>query len=163
MASYFDEHNTEEEARTEREDPDTSFQYPFSLVLRTQIESIRQLLRNNENAARAFLLGDAAGSPAAAAEVIAALPKIDMSSEPSSNPAVCPICSDEYSEEKVATKLPCKHCFHHECIVQWLTKRNTCPMCRSELPTDDPVYEEEKRNERRRRDAEEMYTSSMYT
>lgn len=34
---------------------------------------------------------------------------------------------------------PCGHCFHNKCIRRWLTKHDTCPMCRS---TIDPKSKE---------------------
>ncbi|KAD0721978.1 hypothetical protein E3N88_43803 [Mikania micrantha] len=41
--------------------------------------------------------------------------------------------------------LECGHMYHGECIIPWLDSRNTCPVCRFELPTDDPEYEEDRK------------------
>ncbi len=30
---------------------------------------------------------------------------------------------------------------HHECVTEWLQKHCTCPICRYELPTNNPIYE----------------------
>lgn len=55
--------------------------------------------------------------------------------------ALCAICKDEIEFGGQAKQLPCSHHYHGACIVPWLGIRNTCPVCRYELPTDDPAYE----------------------
>jgi hypothetical protein len=45
----------------------------------------------------------------------------------------CAICRDDYKEGDVVNKLPCCHYHHIDCIVIWLNKHSTCPVCRYEL------------------------------
>ena len=54
----------------------------------------------------------------------------------------CPICYCAFELDEEATKMPCKHTYHSNCLHPWLEQHNTCPLCRYELPTIDPVYEE---------------------
>ena len=69
----------------------------------------------------------------------------------------CPIClvsfvdEDHFDENiNLAIKLPnCNHTFHKSCMQRWLDVTNSCPMCRYEFPTDDPNYEEFKRQKKR--------------
>ncbi|RAL48835.1 hypothetical protein DM860_001155 [Cuscuta australis] len=49
----------------------------------------------------------------------------------------CVICKEEMRVGRDVCELPCQHLFHWMCILPWLHKRNTCPCCRLELPTDD--------------------------
>ena len=83
----------------------------------------------------------------------------------------CPICLKEFqstsNNEKNACKLPgCGHCFHCECLIKWLEHTCSCPLCRHELPTDDPNYEEYRRQKRReserKRELEDLH-NSMFT
>lgn len=46
---------------------------------------------------------------------------------------ICPciICSESIDN---FVELKCKHKFHHNCLIKWLSqKKTTCPLCRSEL------------------------------
>ncbi|KDO20836.1 hypothetical protein SPRG_13652 [Saprolegnia parasitica CBS 223.65] len=47
----------------------------------------------------------------------------------------CAICTyeylrDEFDELGKVVQLPCGHCFHRDCVNEWLYTHNTCPMCR---------------------------------
>ena len=48
----------------------------------------------------------------------------------------CLICSKEYErlDNNIKfIKLTCEHEFCEECISKWCNKKNTCPLCRSEI------------------------------
>jgi hypothetical protein len=56
-------------------------------------------------------------------------------------PQQCAVCKDGIEAGEGARRLPCAHLYHGGCILPWLAIRNTCPLCRHELPTDDAEYE----------------------
>ncbi|GFP87951.1 E3 ubiquitin-protein ligase ring1 [Phtheirospermum japonicum] len=58
----------------------------------------------------------------------------------------CAVCKDSFIVGTVVNRLPCFHRFHPSCILPWLSTRNTCPLCRHEVPTDDVDYEARKSN-----------------
>ncbi|XP_044273339.1 E3 ubiquitin-protein ligase RNF181 [Varanus komodoensis] len=78
----------------------------------------------------------------------------------------CPVCLLEFEEEEVVRRMPCQHLFHAGCILPWLGKTNSCPLCRHELPTDDEQYEEYKKDKLRRQEQAhrlECLHGAMYT
>ncbi|XP_042487485.1 uncharacterized protein LOC122067711 [Macadamia integrifolia] len=83
------------------------------------------------------------GSPPAAKSVVENLPSIFLTQDDvKNNNVLCAVCKDDISTEEEAKRLPCSHHYHGDCIIPWLNIRNTCPVCRFELPTDDPDYEQ---------------------
>ena len=61
----------------------------------------------------------------------------------------CSICKDNYKKGEVITIMPCEHVFHDDCLIPWLKRHNSCPVCRYELATQDPDYEARKAHLRR--------------
>eukprot|EP00743_Colponemidia_sp_Colp-15_P002775 GILK01003003.1.p1 GENE.GILK01003003.1~~GILK01003003.1.p1 ORF type:complete len:299 (+),score=37.01 GILK01003003.1:83-979(+) len=89
------------------------------------------------------------GPPPASSSAVDALPEVRIEKRIESEiPVDCAVCKDEFSEGDTAKKMPCLHLFHPDCILPWLKDHNSCPVCRFELPTDDPDYEQ-RRNQRR--------------
>ncbi|KAK8476455.1 hypothetical protein V6N11_001687, partial [Hibiscus sabdariffa] len=52
---------------------------------------------------------------------------------------VCPTCLEEYDAEnpKIITK--CEHHFHLACILEWMERSDTCPVCDKEMMFDLPT------------------------
>ncbi|EEF47697.1 zinc finger protein, putative [Ricinus communis] len=87
--------------------------------------------------------------PPAAKSVVEKLPSVVLTKEDvESNNALCAVCKDEINVGEKAKQLPCTHRYHGDCILPWLGIRNTCPVCRYELPTDDADYERRKAAQR---------------
>ncbi|KAJ8985355.1 hypothetical protein NQ317_008386 [Molorchus minor] len=97
--------------------------------------------------------------PPASKSAVEALPNENISKEG----LQCPVCLKDHTKGEVAKKMPCNHLYHGECIMPWLSKTNSCPLCRYELPTDDEDYEawkkEKKRAKEREADIENLHNS----
>ncbi|CAN1223383.1 Putative RING-H2 finger protein ATL69 [Linum perenne] len=71
---------------------------------------------------------------------IDSLPKIVVGESrrlPRPNNGPCSICLAEYSPNDTLRCIPdCNHCFHADCVDEWLKMTATCPLCRvSPAPT----------------------------
>ncbi|XP_069622750.1 E3 ubiquitin-protein ligase RNF181 [Ranitomeya imitator] len=156
MASYFDEHNCEPTVPEE--------QYRQNALL----ELARSLLSGMD-----IDLGGLAETdwdhrlpPPAAKKVVENLPKVTVTAKQADAGLKCPVCLLEFEEDETVRQLPCEHLFHSACILPWLGKTNSCPLCRDELLTDSSEYEEYKQEKTRRQQREhrlEYLHEAMYT
>lgn len=89
------------------------------------------------------------GPPPASKSAVLALPNIKITDQLlSSDSSQCAVCKDTFDLGVEAKQMPCKHIYHCDCILPWLEIHNSCPVCRYELPTDDPDYEQRTRGTR---------------
>ena len=97
-------------------------------------EELLEQLAESDNSRR--------GAPPASLSCVRNLPRVIIGEEGLD----CAVCKEIFSLGNETTQLPCLHLYHAHCIVPWLSARNSCPLCRYELPTDDKDYEERKQN-----------------
>ncbi|XP_068329587.1 probable E3 ubiquitin-protein ligase RHC2A [Pyrus communis] len=50
---------------------------------------------------------------------------------------MCSICREEMMVGSEATRMPCSHLYHGDCIVKWLQRSRICPLCRYSMPADE--------------------------
>ncbi len=52
---------------------------------------------------------------------------------------ICAICQDNFNQDNHVKILPCRHMFHFKCLRRsvCMYRQNTCPNCRSEIPSRD--------------------------
>ncbi|XP_012090991.2 E3 ubiquitin-protein ligase Praja-2 [Jatropha curcas] len=102
-------------------------------------EELLQHLAETDNSRR--------GAPPAAMSFVNSLPLVVINEEHMTHDGLtCAICKDILSIGTEVNQLPCLHVYHPSCILPWLSTRNSCPLCRFELPTDDKDYEEGKQS-----------------
>mmetsp|Transcript_24390 Transcript_24390/g.51957 ORF Transcript_24390/g.51957 Transcript_24390/m.51957 type:complete len:184 (+) Transcript_24390:99-650(+) len=44
----------------------------------------------------------------------------------------CELCLEDYQEGEELLRLPCVHAFHSKCVLPWLQKSYTCPVCNTD-------------------------------
>ncbi|XP_074569977.1 putative E3 ubiquitin-protein ligase RHC2A [Curcuma longa] len=89
-------------------------------------------------------LGLARGSdnPPASKAAIESMPTVDIVAEHIANECHCAICMDPFELGTKSREMPCKHIYHQDCILPWLSLHNSCPVCRHEMQAakdDEPA------------------------
>lgn len=70
------------------------------------------------------------GTPPAQKEAVEALPTVKIEET-----LQCSVCLEDFEIGTEAKEMPCKHKFHHGCILPWLELHSSCPVCRYQLPS----------------------------
>lgn len=80
------------------------------------------------------------GKPPAAKSAIDKLPThtLTKQDEQSLKDSCCAVCQDSYHADETVCKLPCGHSYHKDCVVPWLERHCTCPVCRHEVGETQP-------------------------
>jgi len=100
------------------------------------------------------------GTPPVSTSILERLPEISISQIDVDQKVECAVCKDLFALNDKATKLPCDHRYHADCITPWLSQHNTCPVCRYELPVEDQEYEKDRKKRMASRNiSEENLTS----
>ncbi|XP_023638812.1 E3 ubiquitin-protein ligase RDUF1 [Capsella rubella] len=86
------------------------------------------------------------GNPPASKSAIESLPRVEISDCHMKAEANCAVCTEVFEAGIEGREMPCKHIFHGDCIVPWLSIRNSCPVCRFELPSDPIQRSSEEEN-----------------
>ncbi|RDX60843.1 putative E3 ubiquitin-protein ligase RHC2A, partial [Mucuna pruriens] len=80
----------------------------------------------------------------AAKSVVESLPEVEINAGHMAMESHCAVCKEAFELYAKAKEMPCKHIYHSECILPWLAIRNSCPVCRHELPVETTRAEVER-------------------
>lgn len=47
----------------------------------------------------------------------------------------CMVCLSDFVQGEELRRLPCQHCFHTQCIDEWLSRCTECPICKGNVAT----------------------------
>ena len=68
-----------------------------------------------------------------ARELIEKFPTAQVTDQQVDEGEECSICLVAYKAEESVCQLPCKHCFHNNCLKLWIQNKRTCPVCRHNI------------------------------
>lgn len=58
----------------------------------------------------------------------------------------CAICCEDFELKEKVKQLPCKHLYHEACVLPWLERHNSCPVCRFALESEKQTWDAEASN-----------------
>mmetsp|Transcript_18119 Transcript_18119/g.59535 ORF Transcript_18119/g.59535 Transcript_18119/m.59535 type:complete len:247 (-) Transcript_18119:884-1624(-) len=82
-------------------------------------------------------IGDMGGPPPASRD---ARFNLDMKTVQGKD-VVCAVCQEEFPVNGKAKMMPCGHPFHYDCLMEWLERKNSCPICRYSLPSERVAFD----------------------
>ncbi|GMH04260.1 hypothetical protein Nepgr_006099 [Nepenthes gracilis] len=85
--------------------------------------------------------------PPASKAAIESMPTIEIVEAYIKMETHCAVCKEPFEMGSEAREMPCKHIYHSDCILPWLSLRNSCPVCRHELPPDNHASSESSREQ----------------
>lgn len=74
--------------------------------------------------------------PPASKAAIESMPTVEIGKDHVEAELHCAVCKELFEHGCGAREMPCKHLYHQDCILPWLSMRNSCPLCRHEMPAD---------------------------
>ncbi|KAG1371722.1 E3 ubiquitin-protein ligase RDUF1 [Cocos nucifera] len=80
--------------------------------------------------------GRACEHPPASKAAVESMPTVQIATSHIKMDTHCAVCKEPFELGTEAREMPCKHIYHQDCILPWLSLRNSCPVCRHEMPTD---------------------------
>ncbi|KAK1698271.1 hypothetical protein QYE76_014968 [Lolium multiflorum] len=75
-------------------------------------------------------------TPPASKAAVDSMPTVPIAAAHVRADCHCAVCKEPFELGAEAREMPCKHIYHEGCILPWLQLRNSCPVCRHEMPTD---------------------------
>jgi E3 ubiquitin-protein ligase RNF115/126 len=75
-------------------------------------------------------------TPPASKASVDSMPTVHIASSHVAADCHCAVCKEPFERGAEAREMPCAHIYHEDCILPWLQLRNSCPVCRHEMPTD---------------------------
>ncbi|CAM0958463.1 unnamed protein product [Alopecurus aequalis] len=75
-------------------------------------------------------------TPPASKAAVESMPTVAIAAAHVGADCHCAVCKEAFELGAEAREMPCGHIYHEDCILPWLQLRNSCPVCRHEMPVD---------------------------